>query len=372
MRAILGLGMLAAIAAAGCVRSIDPAAHSGADGKYKGARAITLDAGPGGIAGEASGVVTYPGGDRVDWKKIELPADQTGTLTLELQWRAPRPGLDLAFEVWTQWGDKVGGVEARKWNQSRRSARRANGTKTTTIDNVKGTVFVSVFASNRGDAGRYKLAATFTPAIGQYDPKFDELLQEMLANGTVIPDPPKLAAVFPPCGDEYDKNNPDCPDNPPPCNRAKPDKNNPSCKHLCDEAKLDPKNPDCKQFYQCTTATWEDPVINPACADVEPPAAVVPDPIYGTIVSKDIQNGVIIITIAVDKKDGAAIQKGWKGSILDKSSSAKTPLAKGGFEIWKEQVATKGQVFAKVPGLSLDEIGRNPNVVIWPPGAEPK
>ena len=48
------------------------------DGKVKGAKKIELENGE----AKARGIVTYPGGDRVDWKVIELPANATGQLKL--------------------------------------------------------------------------------------------------------------------------------------------------------------------------------------------------------------------------------------------------------------------------------------------------
>lgn len=346
-----------AVAAAGCVRTIDPAGHTGPDGRYTGARALELD----GNTGEATGVVTYPGGDRVDWKKIELPADTKGTLTLELAWRAPRAGLDLAFDVWSQWGDDLGGVASKKWNGKRKSARRAIARKDTTIVDAQGTVYVAVYASNRGDAGRYTLSATFTPEEKKFDPKFDEKLQQLLAAGKVaIPDPPRLALVFPPCGDEYDRSNPDCVENPPPCDRDKKDKNNPSCKHLCDEKNLDPKNPDCVQFYEkCTPETWVDPSVNPTCKDVDKPQGPVVEPIYLTIISAEKKDEKMWILFSVGKN--SPIETGWAGSIVD---SKQRPLKKGAFKV----VKVKGGIGYATVDMSLDEVNRNLDVVVYPPG----
>ena len=74
-----------------CAHNVPQDSASGDDGKQKGAKPITIDNGE----GKASGVVTYPGGDRVDWKMIELPEKRLGTLDLELTWTPPRPGLQL-------------------------------------------------------------------------------------------------------------------------------------------------------------------------------------------------------------------------------------------------------------------------------------
>src|SRR5262245_64195004 len=90
----LALGALLLTVAA-CPKMVPQDEHTGADGKPKGAKKIALENGE----GKGRGIVTYPGGDRVDWKLIELPKDKTGTLTLKLSWTPPRPGLDLSFAV---------------------------------------------------------------------------------------------------------------------------------------------------------------------------------------------------------------------------------------------------------------------------------
>lgn len=357
----MGKSLLLVVLCAACANNVPADRSTGVDGKPKGAKEVVLEDG----VGKQRDIVTYPGGDRVDWKVVELPADARGDLALDLSWKGPRPGLDLAFEVWSEWGDFLGKVEPRKWNAKKKSARNASGHKQLELAGVKGKVFVSVFASNRGDAGRYRLSATFKPEVVKVDPKFDETLQKMLATGTVIPEPPKLAVVYAPCGDEYDKSNPDCVASPPPCDRAKKDKNNPSCKNLCDEDKLDPKNPDCKQFYVCTPETWVDPKVNPACGDVEPPPPPTIDPLYKRADSAEVQDGKTIVTIAVGKDSPVAV--GWKGSLLDSKSRTKAVLKNGGFTIFKVK---NGRAYGKVD-LSVDDANRNLEVVIYPPGAEP-
>ena len=91
IRTALALGIL--VAAAGCARNVGQHAHTGKDGRYTGAVKVPID---GTAAAATSGIVTYPGGDRVDWKLIELPAGARGSLDIELEWKTPRPGLDLA------------------------------------------------------------------------------------------------------------------------------------------------------------------------------------------------------------------------------------------------------------------------------------
>ena len=56
--------LIACVWLAGCAHNVGQDDHTGADGKEKGAKTITLENGE----GKAKGIVTYPGGDRVDWK----------------------------------------------------------------------------------------------------------------------------------------------------------------------------------------------------------------------------------------------------------------------------------------------------------------
>ena len=68
-------GLLAAllVLASSCAHNVPQDSNTGADGKEKGAKPITMENGE----GKASGIVTYPGGDRIDWRLVELPAPQT-------------------------------------------------------------------------------------------------------------------------------------------------------------------------------------------------------------------------------------------------------------------------------------------------------
>jgi len=71
--ALVGLAVVV-----GCAHTVPQDSATGADGKIKGAVAIRLD----NNEAVARGIVTYPGGDRVDWRKLELPT--TGRLRLEM------------------------------------------------------------------------------------------------------------------------------------------------------------------------------------------------------------------------------------------------------------------------------------------------
>jgi hypothetical protein len=88
------------------------------DGKTKGAKELRLENGE----AKANGIVTYPGGDRVDWKVIEIPEKQRGTLDIKLQWTPPRPGLQLAFDVFDEWNKPL--------TQSKKSGKKSGRNRT--------------------------------------------------------------------------------------------------------------------------------------------------------------------------------------------------------------------------------------------------
>src|SRR5262245_24879965 len=89
--------------ALGCAANVPQDKATGPDGRIRGAKEIKLENGE----GVAKGIVTYPGGDRVDWKIIELPAGKRGRLDFSMKWTTPRPGLQLGFDVFDQWNAPV-------------------------------------------------------------------------------------------------------------------------------------------------------------------------------------------------------------------------------------------------------------------------
>src|SRR4051812_31341633 len=91
------------LGALSCAHNVPQDSATGNDGRIKGAKAITLDNGE----GKATGIVTCPGGDRVDWKMVEIPDKKRGTLDIKLSWTPPRPGLQVAFEVFDEWNTVV-------------------------------------------------------------------------------------------------------------------------------------------------------------------------------------------------------------------------------------------------------------------------
>src|SRR5690242_677674 len=121
---------VACLAALSCAHTVSQDASTGPDGKIKGAKPVTLENGE----GKAKGIVTYPGGDRVDWKMIELPDKQRGQLDLRLVWQPPRPGLHLGFDVFDEWNTPV--------VQSKASGKKS---RTASVPDAKGKYFIRVY-----------------------------------------------------------------------------------------------------------------------------------------------------------------------------------------------------------------------------------
>lgn len=340
--AVLFVALAAALA--GCPRNIKQDKSSGKDARWKGAQTIQLEANG---AAEESGIVTYPGGDRVDWKLIELPAGKKGSLELELSWKPARPGLDLAFDVYNEWGEKLGGVKPKKPSAAKKSKKK-RGKKSTTLTPVKGKIYIEVYASNRGDAGKYRLKVKFAE---------EQIIPEKVFDpGAVsIPDPPKLAAVPAPCDpNAIDEKNPECKGVTKPCDVKAYDPANPACATICP----DPKKPDAtidaciRYFPECDPENIDK--TNPRCTGVK----VAVKPTSGLIIAVEVQSGGTIIHINKGTKDG--VDRNWTGSIVDGSGKA---VKDGSFTIYKAQ---ERKSFAKVK-LGRDAVNKNLNVELTPP-----
>jgi hypothetical protein len=341
--------LVLAFVLAGCAKNVKQDAHTGTDGKVKGARAVMLD--PASNEGETRGIVTYPGGDRVDWKSIELPKDKRGKVELELSWKPPRPGLDLSFDVYDQYGQKIGGVKPKKPSAAKKAKKKKKGKKSLTLDSVTGTIFIEVYASNRGDAGAYKLSAKFEEATLANIPVFDPGSIEM-------PQPPKLAAVPPPCDPAaIDPKNPECKGVSPPCDDKNPDPANPNCKGKskpCDPAALDPLNPNCLAYYPDCDPLKID-AKNPKCKGVTAPK---PDAIDASIIATETSGSGTVITINRGTKDG--VDTKWTGNVVDGSGKN---ISKGDFTIFK---AVERNCYAKVKA-SKTTVDKNLQVRLQPP-----
>jgi len=341
------IAAIALAAFAGCLKNVPQDSKTGEDGTYKGAREIKLE----NNEAKSRGIVTYPGGDRVDWKVLELPADKQGSLKLTLRWVPPRPGLDLSFEVFNEWNHSVASAKPNKRKRSRKTS------KTVTVENAKGKYFIQVYASERGDAGKYTLTAEFT---------------ELTADGPIdwttieLSDPPKLPAVpepVKPCdAATFDKKNPACaavcpmPPDPawPACAGAcpvPPDVNIPKCQETmpCPADKPDRRIKACTKddFPPCAASIpLADRKKNPNCDGWKPP------PVVAVLTDvQDADGGGVLVTIGAGTDQG--IDKGYKGVLLD---DAGRPIKGSDFVV---QRVTKGAAVAKITKLGRDDV--NPN-----------
>lgn len=328
---IAAVGLCAlALTLAGCPKNVPQDSSSGEDARFKGAKEMKIELNE----ARATGIVTYPGGDRVDWKVIELPKDKVGTIRLKLRWTPPRPGLDLSIDVYNEYFHLVGSAKPN----TRKKSRKTN--KSVTVENAKGKLYVMIYASGRGDAGKYTLNAEWKEFV--FDP-FDWLKVE-------VQDPPKLAAV---------------PENEKGCDPVNFDQKVPACLKVCPvqfDAKWpgcagicptppDPALPACKAFLPCPTppdrnipACTKDKFPpcdpskldpgNPNCDGYKPPDKI------GEVTNVAAEANGIEVTINLGTADG--VDKGWKGVLLDANDK---PIRGSEFKLLK---VTKNASVAKI------------------------
>ncbi|MEO8552292.1 MAG: hypothetical protein ABI678_20085 [Kofleriaceae bacterium] len=333
------LGLLLVVA---CAHTVPQDAATGRDGREKGAVPIVLENGE----GIARGIVTYPGGDRVDWRSIQLPTGKAGTLDLEMTFSTPRPGLKVAFDVFDQYNHPIG--------VQRAVAKRSRNAK---IDHATGLYRVRVFAPRRGDAGAYKLVATFAE-----DPP-------PLSTGTVsVMDPPVLPQVPPPVEEcvTFDSHNPDCaakcPDDAPAswkgCAKTckTPDPNNPICQRTmaCTLGQADRRIDACManvtKYFQACNQSLPDPA-NPRCDHL--------DPVPSRIISIETAGDEVTITIAAGSNQ--RVEKGWKVTLLQGNSEL--PVVGGTATILRVE---KTKAIAKLR-LKREIVEANQNLRLTPP-----
>jgi hypothetical protein len=318
----------------------------------KGATPIVLEENQ----GKAHGVVTYPGGDRVDWKMIELPKDQRGQIEMKLQWHPPRPGLQLAFDVFDEWKTPI--VQSKKTSKKRSSGR----IRTAVVDDAKGKYFIRVYAVGRGDAGKYRLTVEFKESLGGAGIDYAKL---------EIPDPPKLPAIpdaVLPCDEfAFDIKNPECKNV---CPKTGAPAGWPACKDVCPTppdinipaclATMECPNPPdrrvrrcvAQKFAKCADPKNPDP-NNPNCDNIKVP------PVIGRIIGNNVQGSDVIITIGAGTNSG--IQKGWGAVVLRGDSDQ--PLAGGEVTVIR---VDKGVTVGKVH-LTTDQLSANSRVKLAAP-----
>lgn len=309
--ALPALALIVGLAA--CAKNVPQDLKTGEDGRQKGAKVMKIE----NNEARSRGIVTYPGGDRVDWKVIELPKDKVGTLTLRLKWNPPRPGLDLSFDVLNDYNRVLASAKPNKRKKSRRTSKKL------TVENVSGKVYIQIYASSRGDAGAYTLTADWKEFNVE---TFDWLAVE-------VADPPKLPAVPVPgkacTAATFDANNPNCANvcpmawdiNIPACltvcpNPPRPEA--PAC-GLCNKDRLDPCLQDCLQFYpECDLNKID--VNNPKCWGKNRPT------IDGLVTDVKAADNDSQITINLGSADG--LDKTWTGNLLDNGGQPIKPSFK--------------------------------------------
>jgi hypothetical protein len=295
-----------------CAHNVRQDAATGPDGKETGAEPIELENGE----GKATGIVTYPGGDRVDWKFVELPARVKGTLDVALSWMSPRPGLQIRFDLFDEWYRPVVPLQHGSSRHARSATieKAASGTK----------YFIRVYAPNRGDAGTYRLAVAFHP-----EPKIDW-------QTVAIDDPPRLPGVPFNCDDSsFDPKRPECADFCPstgapanwrPCAKVcptPPDASNVACWDvLCPnpprmESKKCMENPPL-HWPPCPDPSHPD-LTNPLCPRTAPP----PPPVMSRIVDLAKVANRTRVTISVGSDRG--IDTTWKAELLAADSNTAVP-----------------------------------------------
>lgn len=171
----IGVGLLAMVLLGGCPKNVPQSSKTGKDGKSSGARVVKIEENE----GSAKGIVTYPGGDRVDWKFFEIT--QKGDVEVSLKWKPPRDGLDLSMNLLDESMTVIEKAKPAKGSGKVRKKIEAKNLQ-------PGKYYVQIYASERGDAGAYTLA------VAWHEP---EEVPEVAA-ADEIPLPPRLPAVPPP------------------------------------------------------------------------------------------------------------------------------------------------------------------------------
>jgi hypothetical protein len=300
----------------GCAHNVAQDKATGPDGKQKGALPIAIQEGE----GKAHGIVTYPGGDRVDWKLIELPDGQQGKLDLQLKYRTPRPGLHVAFDVFDQWNTPV-----------TKASKPMGRQMMATIPDAKGKYFVRIYAPKRGDAGSYDLVASFVPVDTQKGP-----------TGPIeVADPPKLPAV---------------PEVEPECDPFDPKIK--ACEKVCPEFGAPPGWKACADKDKAEQARIAAEEAAKAAAEKEKNK---PKPMDKRVLSANVEGGETRIIIGVGTEAQPLLDTSWRAEVI--SSTTGKPITGGLATIIR---VSKTQVLAKVK-LPTDTVNQNPTVRLSPP-----
>ncbi|MBA2541609.1 MAG: hypothetical protein H0V17_18340 [Deltaproteobacteria bacterium] len=332
-----------------CAHNVPQDKATTADGRIKGAKPIVLENG----AATATGVVTYPGGDRVDWKKIELPEKHRGELDIKLTWSTPRPGLKLTFDVFDAWNAQVA-VAKRTTKLSREAS----------VKDARGTYFIRVYAVGRGDAGRYKLGIEFDgrervplPPIEVNEPP-------------KLPDLPVVVEVKQCDLYKFDPSNPDCEDKCPVVTSQAPP-NWKGCAKVCTVSPPDAAIPACAKTMACPpggdvrVASCRKEDFRP-CPDFKNPDPTNLNcldhqwaPVAARIGKKTVIGGEVEITIMAGAKSN--IDNTWTAIVLQGDTGK--PLAGGAIKILRIDDNT---IIGRVR-LTAQQVEANLQVLVTPP-----
>ena len=342
--------------ALGCARNVPQDKATGTDGRPTNAQVLTLENGE----AWAKGIVTYPGGDRVDWKRVDLPKDKPGALSVRLRWTPPRPGLGLGLDVFDQYGRQVASSRGAGRSSSRARARSGHGwrrSRSADIPEARGTYFIRVYAPYRGDAGTYTLKVEYVepPTVASIDP-------------SSIPDPPKLPAVPPPTQrcDPYnwDRTIDDCKNVCPiPPNMALQ-----QCQNVCPTpadvniaacwgSMACPSPPD-KRVKSCAGQVPTCAAGQPINNNCLPPGP--PPPVRGRVVNIN-EIAPQRIEIQIDRGKNHKVDKGWHGRLLQKNGR---PLPQSDFTV--SRVGDRN-AFGVLTGLTTDQVSNNKTVELTAP-----
>src|SRR5688572_20880966 len=321
--------------------AVEQDAKSGPDSLADGARTIKLNEDG---EGDSKDTVSYPGGDRVDWKVFEI--DKKGDLEIVLKWTSPRPNLDLSMNILDDTFNMVKRVAPASGEKQRKDA---------VIQGAQpGKYYVQVYASERKDAGDYSLDVKFTPTR---DLGLNTAGLEPIANPPRLPGIPGAAAAAGAAAG-VDKSKP------------KGDKANP-----CQAGEQCPpganfKRPACPDAEPAPLEV-PCPAINPACPEagllavgVPCPPKVIP-PKSAKIIERSLSGQDIIITL--DKGTNQGIAKGWTGVVFVGKSGSK-PLSGSDFSIFK---VTEDESYGKIRKVSMDDLGDNFRVELKAPPQAP-
>jgi hypothetical protein len=312
---LVGVGAFAA-----CAHNVAQDKATGEDGKLKGAKPLVLENGE----GRARDIVTYPGGDRVDWKRIELPRGQRGRLDLQLRWRTPRPGLQVAFDVFDEWNAPIAATKS-----TQRKGGRIRGV---TIDDAGGKYFVRVYAPKRGDAGQYTLIASFTTNPG-----------EEIADIRKVPiaDPPRLPGV--PIAD-------------PACDVFDPRID--ACRKVCPDDGAPPGWKACEERDKLKAA--EDAA---KAADLARKECLknAPKPVLAQVKHVEIAGNVVRIKVGVGTTKEPALDTSWTGEVMAGTSN-RTLLGGAVRLLGVDKQLTRAEV-----RIATDQLAQNPWIRLTPP-----